>query len=427
METPLTKHIRTGQLPLTLKEYESVGGYKSVHKALKEMMPDQIISEVKSSNLLGRGGAGFPTGLKWSLVPKKKTNDDEPRYLLANADEMEPGAFKDRYLLEGNPHQIIAGIIIAAYAIQADRAYIFIRWAYKKAERYIRQAISEAYEANYLGKNILSTGYHLDLYIHVSTGRYMCGEETGLINSIEGKRANPRSKPPFPASLGMFGKPSIVNNIETLSFIPHIIENGSEWFKNLSVTGEGGTRLYGASGRVKNPGLWELPLGITMRELLEVHAGGMQEGYKFRGAIPGGASTDFMMENHLDIPMDFASLPKIGSRLGTATITVLDDKTCPVKFIHNMIKFFALESCGWCTPCREGLPWVEKILRLIEDGNGKEEDIEILRFHTTYMGPGNTFCALAPGAMEPLQSGLKYFLDDFMAHIKDKKCPWKQA
>jgi len=425
MEFPLTKHIKTGELPLTLKEYEAVGGYKAVHKALKEMNPDQIISEVKASNLLGRGGAGFPTGLKWSLVPKKSGNSDEPRYLLANADEMEPGAFKDRYLLEGNPHQIIAGIIIGAYAIQAERAYIFIRWAYKKAEILIRQAISEAYEANYLGKDILGTGYHLDLFIHVSSGRYMCGEETGLINSIEGKRANPRSKPPFPATLGMFGKPSIVNNIETLSFIPHIIENGSEWFKELSFTGEGGTRLYGASGRVKKPGLWELPLGITLRELLFEHAGGMADGYKFRGALPGGASTDFVMESHLDTPMDFASLPKVGSRLGTATITVLDDKTCPVKFIHNMIKFFAHESCGWCTPCREGLPWVEKILRSIEDGQGNEEDIEILKFHTSYMGPGNTFCALAPGAMEPLQSGLKYFHDDFMAHIKDKKCPWK--
>ena len=426
-EFPLTKHIRTGQLPLTLREYEQVGGYKAVHKALKEMIPDQIIGEVKSSNLLGRGGAGFPTGLKWSLVPKKTGSGDEPRYLLANADEMEPGAFKDRFLLEGNPHQIIAGIIIAAYAIQAERAFIFIRWAYKKAERYIRLAIAEAYEAGYLGKNILGTDYHLDLLVHVSTGRYMCGEETGLINSIEGKRANPRSKPPFPATLGMFGKPSIVNNVETLSFIPHIIENGAEWFKKLSITGEGGTRIYGVSGRVKKPGLWELPLGITMRELLENHAGGMMEGYQFRGAIPGGASTDFVMESHLDTPMDFASLPKVGSRLGTATVTVLDDKTCPVKFIHNMIRFFALESCGWCTPCREGLPWVEKILRSIEEGKGKEEDLEILRFHTTYMGPGNTFCALAPGAMEPLQSGLKYFHEDFIHHIKDKKCPWKQA
>jgi len=319
METPLTKHIRTGGQPLTLKEYEDVGGYKAVHMALKEMNPDQIINEVKVSNLLGRGGAGFPTGLKWSLVPKKTDSGDEPRYLLANADEMEPGAFKDRYLLEGNPHQIIAGIIIAAYAIQAEKAYIFIRWAYKKAERLIRQAISEAYEANYLGKDILGTGFHLDLFIHVSTGRYMCGEETGLINSIEGKRANPRSKPPFPATLGMFGKPSIVNNIETLSFIPHIIENGSEWFKKLSVTGEGGTRLYGASGRVKKPGLWELPLGITLRELLYEHAGGMADGYKFRGAIPGGASTDFVMESHLDTPMDFASLPKVRS---TVAITI---------------------------------------------------------------------------------------------------------
>jgi NADH-quinone oxidoreductase subunit F len=426
MEVPLTQYIRAGERPLTLSEYDKAGGYRAVHKALKEMTPDEIITVVRDANLLGRGGAGFPTGLKWSLVPKK-TDNDEPRYLLANADEMEPGAFKDRYLLEGNPHQLLAGIIIAAYAIQAGRAFIFIRWAYKKAEKYLRQAIAEAYEEGYLGRNILGTGFNLDVYIHVSTGRYMCGEETGLINSIEGKRANPRSKPPFPATLGTFGKPSIVNNVETLSFIPHIVENGAEWFRKLSITGEGGTRLYGVSGRVKKPGLWELPLGITMRELLDVHAGGMIEGYQFRGAIPGGASTDFVMESHLDTPMDFASYPKVGSRLGTATVTVLDDKSCPVKFIHNMLRFFALESCGWCTPCREGLPWVEKLLRSIEEGTGKEEDLEILRFHTTYLGPGNTFCALAPGAVEPLQSGLKYFHDDFMRHINEKRCPWKQA
>ncbi len=427
METPLTQYIRKGEAPLTLREYEKVGGYRAVHKALKEMTPDEIITVVKSSNLMGRGGAGFPTGMKWSFVPKKTDNDYESRYVLCNADEMEPGTFKDRYLLEGNPHQLIAGMIIAAYAIQADRAYVFLRWAYKKAEIHLRKAISEAYEAGYLGKNILGTGYQLDLFVHVSVGRYMCGEETGLINALEGKRANPRAKPPFPAVMGTFGKPSIVNNAETLSFISHIVGNGAEWYKKLSITGEGGTRLYGMSGRVKKPGLWELPVGITMRELLEKYAGGMIEGYRFRAAIPGGASTDFMLESHLDVPMDFGSLPKIGSRVGTATVTILDDKTCPVKFIHNMMKFFALESCGWCTPCREGLPWVEKILRSIEEGKGKEDDLEILKFHTTYLAPGNTFCALAPGAAEPLQSGLKYFHEDFMKHIKDKRCPWKKA
>lgn len=424
METPLTEHIKQNKSPLGLKEYENAGGYRGMHKALKEMAPADITGMIKSSNLLGRGGAGFPTGLKWSLVPKETTGSGL-KYLIANADEMEPGTFKDRYLLEGNPHQLIAGMIIAAYAIQAQKAYIFIRWAYKKAEVVIQKAIAEAYEAGYLGKNILGTGYDLDLYIHSSAGRYICGEETALINSLEGKRGIPRTKPPYPATSGLFGQPTVVNNVETLCWIPHIIEKGAEWFTKLSNTGEGGTKIYGVSGRVKKPGIWELPMGTTIREIIEDHAGGMQDGYKLRGIIPGGASTDFLTETHIDIKMDFASVRTAGSRLGTGTMIILDDKTCPVAFIHNMIKFFAVESCGWCTPCREGLPWVQKILESFEKGTANHEDIGILEFQTKYMGSGNTFCAHAPGAMEPLQSGLKYFYEDFIKHINEKHCPWR--
>jgi NADH-quinone oxidoreductase subunit F len=338
---------------------------------------------------------------------------------------MEPGTFKDRLLMEENPHQLIAGMIIASFAIQADKAYIFLRWAYKKSEAVLRKAIAEAYEAGYLGKNILGTDFNLDLFVHTSAGRYMCGEETGLLNSLEGKRAAPRDKPPFPAISGLFGKPTVVNNVETLSCVPHIVENGAEWFKSLSLTGQGGTKLYAVSGRVRNPGVWELPLGTTMREIIEKHAGGMMDGYRFRGALPGGASTDFLVESHMDLPLDFTSLGPAGSRLGTGTMIILDDKTCPVAFIHNLEKFFALESCGWCTPCREGLPWVEKLLQSIEDGNGKEEDLDLLKFHTWYCAPGHTFCAHAPGAMEPLQSGLRYFHEDFLQHIKGKHCPWR--
>ena len=424
MERPLTEHIKPGTA-LTLKEYLQVGGYNGVRKALKEMAPAEIVGLVKSSNLLGRGGAGFPAGLKWSFVPMGP-DAPKPKYLICNADEMEPGTFKDRYLMEGNPHQLIAGMIITAYAIQAEKAYIFLRWAYKKSEAVLRNAIAEAYEAGYLGKNILGTGFNLDIYIHTSAGRYICGEETALINSLEGKRGIPRAKPPFPAVSGLFGKPTVVNNVETLSWISHIVENGVDWFKALSLTGEGGTKLFGVSGRVKKPGLWELPLGIPMREVIEDYAGGMSEGYRLRAVIPGGASTDFVSEDHIDVKMDYASLPTVGSRLGTATMIVLDDKTCPVAFIHNIERFFALESCGWCTPCREGLPWVQKILSSIEEGKGKEEDLEILKHHTHYLGPGNTFCAHAPGAMEPLQSGLKYFHEDFMRHINEKHCPWKK-
>jgi NADH-quinone oxidoreductase subunit F len=424
MEIPLTEHITPGGLPLGLSEYENTGGYRGIHKALKEMTPSDVIGLVKTSNLTGRGGAGFPTGLKWSLVPKEAVGNGL-KYLIANADEMEPGTFKDRYLLEGNPHQLIAGMIIAAYAIQAQKAYIFVRWAYKKAEIILRKAISEAYNAGYLGKNILGTGYNLDLYVHSSAGRYICGEESALINSLEGKRGIPRPKPPFPATSGLFGQPTVVNNVETLCWIPHIIEKGADWFTKLGLTGEGGTKLFGVSGQVKKPGLWELPMGTTLREIIQEHAGGMKDGYKLRGIIPGGASTDFLTENHLDIKMDFASVRTAGSRLGTGTMIILDDKTCPVAFIHNMIKFFAQESCGWCTPCREGLPWVQKILESFEKGTAKPEDIGILEFQTKYMGPGNTFCAHAPGAMEPLQSGLKYFREDFLRHINEKRCPWK--
>ena len=424
MEKPLTRYINPSSVPYDLEDYMKVGGYGSLRKVLKNMKPAAVTSLVKDSNLLGRGGAGFPTGVKWSLMPMNEDNS-EPKYLVCNADEMEPGTFKDRYLLEGNPHQLIEGMIITAYAIQAGKAYIFLRWAYKKAEKVLRKAIDEAYKAGYLGKNILGSGFDLDLYVHSSAGRYICGEETALLNSLEGKRALPRTKPPFPAISGLFGRPTVVNNVETLSWISHIVENGAAWFKGLSLTGTGGTKLYGVSGKVKKPGTWELPLGTTMRELLEVHAGGMAEGHKFRGALPGGASTDFLVEEHLDVKMDFSTVAAAGSRLGTGTMIVLDDKTCPVAFIHNVERFFALESCGWCTPCREGLPWVEKMLASIEEGTGKIEYLDLLKFNAKYFGPGNTFCAHAPGAAEPLQSGLKYFHDDFIKHITEKKCPWR--
>jgi NADH-quinone oxidoreductase subunit F len=422
MERPLTQHIHPQSSPLNLKEYQQVGGYAGVQKALKEMTPAEVTNLVKTSNLLGRGGAGFPTGVKWSLVPM---DNEEPKYLVCNADEMEPGTFKDRYLLEGNPHQLIAGMIIAAYAIQAQTAYIFLRWAYKKAETELRKAIAEAYGAGLLGKNILGTGYNLEMNVHTSAGRYICGEETALLNSLEGKRAIPRTKPPFPAISGLFGKPTVVNNVETLCWISHIVEHGVDWFKGLSLTETGGTKLFGASGKVKKPGLWELPLGTTIREILEEHAGGMLDGYGFRGLLPGGASTDFLIEEHLDVKMDFSTVGAVGSRMGTGTMIILDDKTCPVAFLHNVEKFFALESCGFCTPCREGLPWVVKILEAIENGNGRMEHLDILKQQTKYMGPGNTFCAHAPGAAEPLQSGLNYFYDDFVSHINHKKCRWK--
>jgi len=423
MERPLTKNIRPGQEPLSLKEYEKVGGYQAVRKML-EMSPQAVQNVVKASNLRGRGGAGFPTGAKWSFVPMGP-DARRPKYLIVNADEMEPGTFKDRLLLEDDPHQLIEGIIASAYAIEAEQAFIFIRWAYKLAIKRLTHAVAEAYASNYLGKNILGSGYTLDLRIHGSAGRYICGEETALLNALEGKRATPRAKPPFPQVSGLFGKPTIVNNVETIANIPHIVNNGAEWFKSLSKSPDSGTKLYGVSGPVKKPGVWELPMGTTVRELIEEHAGGMLEGRAFRGVIPGGASTDFLVKEHLDVKMDFDSVMKAGSRLGTGTMIVLDDKTCPVGFVHNFIKFFARESCGWCTPCRDGLPWLEKILRSLEEGTGMPGDIENLERHCALLGPGNTFCALAPGAVEPLQSALKYFREDFEKHIREKKCTYK--
>ncbi len=424
MERPLTENIRPDREPPSLKEYERAGGYQSVRKALRSMSPQEVMDLVKNSTLRGRGGAGFLTGLKWSFVPM---GDDAPRpkYLVANADEMEPGAFKDRLLLEGDPHQLIEGMIVSAYAIQADVAYIFLRAEYKLSEKRLRRAIAEAYAGGYLGKNILGLGYGLEMRLHVSAGRYMCGEETGLLNALEGRRATPRSKPPYPQVSGLWGKPTIVNNVETLCNAHHIVNRGAEWFKGLSRTDEGGTKIYGASGKVKRPGAWELPLGVTLRELLEEHAGGMRDGLKFRGVIPGGASTDFMVEEHLDVKMDFASVQKVGSRLGTGTMIVLDDQTCPVGLVHNLEQFFARESCGWCTPCREGLPWTARLLQAIEQGQGEPGDLEKLEHHAKFLGPGCTFCALAPGAMEPLQSALKYFREDFERHIREKRCPWR--
>lgn len=425
-ETPLTQTIRPGEPPLDLKGYERAGGYQALRKALNTLEPQEVLDVVKASNLRGRGGAGFPTGTKWSFVPRGE-NALHPKYLVCNADEMEPGTFKDRLLLEETPHQLIEAMIVSAYAIEADKGFIFIRWAYKVAEKRLEKAIAEAYKAGYLGKNILGTGFDFELDVHSSAGRYMCGEETGLLNSLEGRRATPRAKPPFPQTSGLWGKPTIVNNVETLCNIPHIINNGAEWFKSLSLTKDGGTKLYGVSGKVKRPGLWELPMGTSLREIVFEHAGGMRDGLKFRGALPGGASTDFLIEKYLDIPLDFDHVPEAGSRLGTGTVIVLDDQTCPVGMVRNLEKFFAQESCGWCTPCREGLPWTFKLLDALENGHGQMSDLAQLERHTRFLGPGNTFCALAPGAMEPLQSALEYFREDFERHIHEKQCPWKGA
>jgi NADH-quinone oxidoreductase subunit F len=400
-----------------------LGGYAAFKKALSAMTPAQVRETVTESNLRGRGGAGFPTGVKWAAVPMRP-EEAIPKYVVVNADEMEPGTFKDRVLLEKSPHLVLEGALLTAYAVGADELYFFVRSEYPCAHEALTKAITEARERGFIGKNVFGSGWAVDCHLHVSIGRYMCGEETGLLNALEGKRAVPRSKPPFPQTSGLFGKPTVVNNVETVCNIPGIISFGAAWFKQLGLGKDGGTKLYGVSGRVKKPGIWELPMGATAREIIENKAGGMLDGYKLRGFLPGGASTDFLTSDHLDIQMDFASVQAAGSRLGTGTMVVLDDKTCPVGMVLNLIRFFARESCGFCTPCRDGLPWTRNILEAIEEGKGEHEDLTRLALHCKLLGPGRTFCALAPGAMEPLQSALKYFREDFERHIKEKKCPY---
>jgi len=418
---PLTMHLNL-EAPLNLADYQAAGGYEGFKAAL-DQSPENVLGCLKDSNLRGRGGAGFPTGLKWSFVPPRKDENDT-RYLVVNADEMEPGAFKDRWLLEGAPHQLIEGLLIGAHAISANVGYIFLRNEYTVAATRLQKALDECYAAGLLGKNIQGTQLNFDIYVHTSAGRYICGEETALINSLEGKRANPRAKPPFPQVAGLWGKPTIVNNVETFFNLPCIIQFGAKWYQSLGRHNDAGTKIFGVSGRVKNPGLWELPMGTTAREIIEIHAGGMSEGYTLRGYLPGGGSTDFLLPEHLDIPMDYNDIGAAGSRMGTGTITVLDDKNCPVEAVLNLVGFFAQESCGWCTPCRDGLPSATYVLQQIENGKGKLSDLDFLQDICELVAPGNTFCALAPGAAEPLQSGLKFFREDFERHIKEGCCPY---
>lgn len=429
LDRPLTRNVRPDRSPTDLHSYESNGGYQSLRGAIGISSPADCLQIIKDSNLRGRGGAGFPTGMKWSFVPMENvsnaSNPDGHKYLICNADEMEPGTFKDRLLMECDPHQLIEGMILAAYTLQADVAYIFIRAEYHKATQRLREAIEDCKKKGYLGPNILGSGFDLTMHVHVSAGRYICGEETALISALEGKRANPRAKPPFPQVSGLWGRPTIVNNVETLCNVHHIIERGADWFQSLGKTKDSGTKLYGVSGRVKNPGCWELPMGTTVREILEEYAGGMEDGYQLRGFLPGGGSTDFLTTEHLDLAMDYDTIGKAGSRMGTGTMIILDDKTCPVGFVKNLIEFFARESCGFCTPCRDGLPWSAQVLDDIESGRGKAEDMDTLARQVQFIGAiGNTHCALAPGAMEPLQSAMKYFPDDFTRHIDGGVCPY---
>ena len=425
---PLTERIETENGLVDLAAYQRAGGYDAARRVVTSMSPEEVQDLVKDANLRGRGGAGFPTGVKWSFVPKGDAAGPGHKYLVCNADEMEPGTFKDRYLLEYDPHLLVEGMIIGAYAIQADKAYVFMRGEYHEGFRQLSRAIDDAKAQGFLGSNVFGSDFSVDLGIHRSGGRYICGEETALLNALEGKRAQPRYKPPFPPASGAWGRPTIVNNVETLCNVPGILRHGAQWFQDLGNGDDAGTKLYGVSGRVNRPGLWELPIGTSIREIIEEHAGGMQAGYQLRGLLPGGASTDFLVEQHLDLPMDYGSIQAAGSRMGTGTMILMDDSICPVAMSVNLQHFFAQESCGFCTPCREGLPWLESLLIDIEEGRGNPGDLDVLSANASYIGaPGNTFCLHATGAMEPLNSALKYFREDFEAHIERGGCPYREG
>ncbi|MDA8384554.1 MAG: SLBB domain-containing protein [Betaproteobacteria bacterium] len=423
MERPLTRNIRPHEPPLALEDYRRVGGYEAVRKALAQS-PEAITETVKEAGLRGCGGAGFPTGIKWSAVPMGP-DAPHPKYLVVNADEMEPGSFKDRLLLEGDPHQMVEAIIVSSFAIQADQAYIFLRGEYVLARRRLNAAIGEAYAAGLLGPRILGSDYGLELHVHSSAGRYMCGEASALLNALEGGRAIPRAKAVRTAVSGLWGKPTVVNNVETLCNVPHIVNNGAAWYQSLGLGDAAGTKIYGASGKVGRPGAWELPLGTALRAIIEEHAGGMRDGVAFRACLPGGASTAFVGEAGLDAAMDWHGMQSVGSRLGTGTVIVLDDQTCPVGMLLSLQQFFAQESCGWCTPCWSGLHWVASLLHRFEAGEATEDDFDLLRTQADHLTKGYTFCGLAPGAMESLASGLDLFRDDFMRHVSLRRCPWR--
>jgi NADH-quinone oxidoreductase subunit F len=381
---------------------------------------------IKDSGLRGRGGAGFPSGLKWSFVPTGDKHDGGPKYLVCNFDEMEPGTFKDRVIAENNPHVLIEGMILAAYAMEMTDGFIFIRREYFPQARALETAIDEARRAGYLGNGVAGTKWSYDILVHRSGGRYICGEETALLNAFEGRRAQPRAKPPFPATKGLWGRPTTVHNVETLACVPGIVRNGAAWFKGLAKNPEGaGTKLYGGSGSIERPMCIERPIGTTLRELM-AEMGGVRDGKKLLGVIPGGASTSFLTPEHLDVPLDFEPVAKVGSRLGTGTFIVFSEDDCPVRGVLNLQKFFARESCGFCTPCRDGLPFGVAILDRIENGRGTMADLDWLDDLYREIGP-NSFCAHAAGAAEPVKGLYAHFRHVLEDHVRNGRCTFPGA
>jgi NADH-quinone oxidoreductase subunit F len=402
----------------TIAGYKRNGGYSAVAKALA-MKPDEVIQLVKDSGLRGRGGAGFPTGNKWGFIPQ---GDNKEHYLVVNADESEPGTCKDTPLLMANPHVLVEGVIIGSYAIRANQAFIYIRGEVTHVVRRVQQAIEDAYAAGLLGKNILGKGFDLELVLHVGAGAYICGEETALLDSLEGFRGQPRLRPPFPAIAGLYAKPTVVNNVESIASVPAIINNGVAWFSAMGTEKSKGFTLYSLSGHVNNPGQFEAPLGITLRQLLEI-SGGIRNGHKLKFWTPGGSSTPIFTDAHLDVPLDYEGVSAAGSMLGTKALQIFDETTCVVRAVLRWTEFYKHESCGKCTPCREGTWWLVQVLKDLEAGKGVEADLDkLLDLCDNIMG--RSFCALADGAASPIISSLKYFRQEYLDHLTTGRCPF---
>ncbi|MCB9736293.1 MAG: NADH-quinone oxidoreductase subunit NuoF [Deltaproteobacteria bacterium] len=404
-----------------LAVYRAAGGYRAVLKA-KELGPEAVVGEMKKASVRGRGGAGFPAGIKWGFVPK---DTDKPKYLVVNGDEGEPGTFKDNYFLSHDPHRLLEGCIICSHALGIETCYIYIRGEFFQQIATVERAIADCYKAGILGANSMGTGKRMDIHVHSGAGAYICGEETALLESLEGKPGQPRLKPPFPAVVGAFGCPTVINNVETLSTVPLIIEHGADWFLGLGVERDGGSRIVGVSGHVKRPGLFEVGVGANMKDIIYELAGGILEDRALKAVIPGGSSCPIMTPDEIDVPMTVDAVRDAGSMLGTCGIIVIAEGTCLVRCLQRISHFYAHESCGQCTPCREGTGWLARIVDDIEAGRGRQEDLDMLLNIADQIG-GNTICALGDAAALPVLSFVKKFRADFQAHVDHKGCPHDQ-
>ena len=393
--------------------YIAHGGYDALRKALNEMQPGEVTDVVKASGLRGRGGAGFPAGVKWSFIPK----DVKPVYIVVNADESEPGTFKDRELIEGNPHQLLEGIALCAYAVGAKAAYIYGRGEFQGPFRGLQQAIDAAYEQGFLGKNILGTDFSLDVYTHLGAGAYICGEETALLNSLEGKLGQPRNRPPFPAQVGLYGKPTVVNNVETLANVPPIVLHGAEWYRQFGTEKSTGTKIFCLSGHIARPGNYELPLGTPLRYLIEECGGGVPGGRKVKAILPAGASAPILPGDKLDLPLDYESVQAAGSMLGSASFIVMDETVDMVWAASKMVHFFKHESCGKCSPCREGTYWMEHVYHRLRHGHARPDDVDLLLSIADQMD-GNCFCLLGEFSLSPVRSSIQHFREEYEARVK---------